>query len=204
MRTELIKGYIDEIAVSNVSENEKALLRLAGYAENDQGEWEMSMKFGDGYAYVPNGCGVMLTYPTIEEVKKSERMQEEICKYTGRRCEINQFDIALKYGKLSVRKASEMIVEAIKSDKVIAKHIFTHHWTSGSSTEVYPITMWINDVVVQMDTHRPLFNMAIKRVLESYPYLFKNGYFCENDDSCPAEIKFLYTDMVKERLALEK
>lgn len=199
-----IKGYIDEIAVSNVSENEKTLLRLAGYAENEQGEWEMSMKFEDGYAYVPNGCGVELHYPTLDEVSKSDLLQREICHYTGRSSEIVPFDVALKYGKLTIKKASEMIVAAIKSEKTIARHILLHHWTSGTSTTVYPITMWQRDVDVQMDTHKSIFDKAIKRVLDAYPLLFENGYFCKNDDSCPAEIKFIYTAATRERLALEK
>ena len=104
MRTEFIKGYIDELNFSNVDEKEMELLRKHGYTPDENGEVEVSFKFGDGIAFVPNGCGLVLRYPTLIEVSKSEEMQREIYLCTGIRNEINQKDIALRYGRLGEYK----------------------------------------------------------------------------------------------------
>lgn len=94
----------------------------------------------------------------------------------------------------------ERIVAAIKGERTLAKHIYKHVWTSGSTTEVYPITLWERSVDVQMDTHRNYFDKAIARVLAKHSDLFSNGYFCKNDDSCPAEVRFIYTEETKKSL----
>ena len=94
----------------------------------------------------------------------------------------------------------DRIVAAIKEEPVIAKHIWQHHWTSGSSTIVYPITLWAHTVDIQMDTHHDYFQKAIQRVLDKHPELFCDGYFCKNDNSCPAEIRFRYTPMIDDLL----
>ena len=100
-------------------------------------------------------------------------------------------------------KAKDEIVNAIKGDKTLAKHIYKHTWISGSSTTIYPITLWLTDVCIQLDTHKNLFKKCIERILAKYPNLFKNGYFCKNDDSCPAEVKLIYTDKTMRRLQEE-
>ena len=96
--------------------------------------------------------------------------------------------------------AKEEIMAAVKSDKTIASHIINYTWTSGSSTTVYPIMLWPDDVCLQMDTTRNLFQKAIGRVMEKYSHLFRYGYFSKNDGSCPAEITFSYTDETATRL----
>jgi hypothetical protein len=97
-------------------------------------------------------------------------------------------------------KIQDQIVAAIKEEPVIARHILDHHWTSGSSTVVYPITLWERSVCIQLDTHRDYFEKAVARVLKKHTDLFKDGYFCKNDDSCPAEIRFYYTDNTIDKL----
>ena len=94
----------------------------------------------------------------------------------------------------------EQIVSAINGEKVIAKHIYHYHWISGSSTVVYPITLWEKKVVIQIDTKKNVFKKAIERVVNKHPNLFTIGYFDKNDDSCPAEIGFRYTDETMENL----
>lgn len=96
------------------------------------------------------------------------------------------------------------IINAIKADKTIAKHILKHKWLSGSSTEVHPIAVWQRDVCIQLDIKRNVFTKAIKRVLINNPNLFKSGTFCRNDDSCPATISFYYTDDAKIKLQCDK
>ena len=100
--------------------------------------------------------------------------------------------------------AHERIVAAIKEEPIIAKHIFQHHRISVSSTEVYPITLWERNVDVQMDTHRNYFDKAIARVLAKHSDLFSDGYFCKNDDSCPAEVRLVYTEETKKNLLANK
>ena len=100
--------------------------------------------------------------------------------------------------------AHEQIVSAIKEEPVIARHICKRHWISGSSTVVYPITLWTANVDVQLDTNRNYFDKAVARVLAKHPDLFKDGYFCKNDGSCPSEIEFVYTDDTAERLKNEE
>ena len=94
----------------------------------------------------------------------------------------------------------EQIVAAIKGEKTIAKHIYPYHWTSGSSTTVYPITLWQRNVEIQIDTKKNVFDKAIARVIAKYPNLFQSGHFNKTDDSCPAYISFQYTDETMENL----
>lgn len=93
------------------------------------------------------------------------------------------------------------IYEACLSNNVIQKHTIDYTWISGSSTDVYPIMVWPYDVEVQVDTNNSVyFNKAIKRVLAVYPHLFKDGYFCKSDGSCPSYIRFQYADALLERI----
>lgn len=86
---------------------------------------------------------------------------------------------------------TDAIVSAIKEEPVIERHIYQHHWQVGTLV-VYPIEIFIDKRVnIQIDTHRNYFDKAIKRVLAKHPDLFSDGYFCKNDDSCPAEIRFI-------------
>lgn len=100
-------------------------------------------------------------------------------------------------------KAKDEIVNAIKGDKTLAKHICKYTWLSGSSTYVYPITLWPRDVCIQLDTSKNLFKKCIERILAKYPNLFKDGYFCKNDGYCPAGVKLIYTDETMRRLQEE-
>lgn len=93
------------------------------------------------------------------------------------------------------------IYDACQSNNVIQKHTIDYTWTSGSSTEVYPIMVYPCDVEIQVDTNNSsYFNKAIKRVLRVYPHLFKDGYFCKSDGSCPSYIHFSYSDTLLERI----
>ena len=97
----------------------------------------------------------------------------------------------------------DLVLAIIKKENTIWKHVYKNTWVSGSVTEVYPITLWNDYVSIQIDTKRSVFNKAIKRVVDEYPYIFANGMFCKNDESCPAEIRFYYTDTFKDVLMNE-
>lgn len=99
---------------------------------------------------------------------------------------------------------AKRIVAAIKEEPVIARHILYHHWISGSSTVVYPITLWPEHVDIQLDVYHNYFDKAIARVLAKHGDLFRDGYFCKWDKSCPDEIRFNYTKETAEKLKIEK
>ena len=94
----------------------------------------------------------------------------------------------------------EKIVASIYSEPVITKHICQHHWVSDGTKTVHPITIWPENVTIQMDSDRNYFNKAIKRVVENHKDLFRTGYYCKNDGSCPNTIRFEYTAEAQENL----
>lgn len=98
------KNYTDEIILYQ-SEKENGIIEKAGFSFDENGECAVQMNFGDGIAVSLDGK-LEMTYPTMEEVKCSSQMQAEITDYTGRH-EINQYDIALKYGKVKLPASGE-------------------------------------------------------------------------------------------------
>ena len=60
----------------------------------------------------------------------------------------------------------QRILNAIKQERIIAKYTDQEPWESGSSTVVYPITLWVDRVKVQIDTKRNYFEKAIQRVIK--------------------------------------
>jgi hypothetical protein len=114
---EVIPHYVDEILVDGRKSYraliKKANFRLARfsmgnqYSFNDDDEFDtecaIEMEFYDGIALATDGCGLYMTYPKLDEVAKSKRMQEKIQDYTGiYDGTINQHDVALLYGVLKL------------------------------------------------------------------------------------------------------
>ena len=98
------KNYVDEIIVDNRLKEQVQIIGLtAGYEFDDSGECPIEMHFYDGLAVATDDSGLVMRYPTIAKVRQSEKMQRAIYRYTDRE-DINQFDIALKYGKLEKYK----------------------------------------------------------------------------------------------------
>lgn len=96
--------------------------------------------------------------------------------------------------------AHEEIVAAMQGDEMLAKHTLLQTWLSGSSTEVFPITLWAREVEVQLNSANRIYDKCIQRILAKYKHLFKDGYFCKHDGSCPATLVFCYTDETMQRL----
>jgi hypothetical protein len=92
----IVENYEDVIIVY---EEDREAVEKAGLTFNEDGECYLSMKFEDGIARMTDDTKLEMTYPTIEEVKKSEQMQDAIMSYTGRD-DIIPYDIALRFGKL--------------------------------------------------------------------------------------------------------
>lgn len=105
----------------------------------------------------------------------------------------------MKNFDLNVIKNPEVrqIVSAILEEKVIKEHVIDYSWASGCVTDVAPIMVMSRYTEVQMDTqNKAHFVDAINRVLRKYPNIFKNGYFCKTDGSCPAYIRFEHTNVL--------
>ena len=95
MSIEVLSPFEDTIIVYD----QEDVLQQAGIGLDQDGECQITMTFNDGKAVAVEDEHLTMVYPTVEEVKQSATMQKEITSYTGRD-DINQFDIALKYGKL--------------------------------------------------------------------------------------------------------
>ena len=114
MEFSIIPEYVDEIIVYGFTKKEREAIKKAGLEYVD-GECYLTMLFEDGIAYEINGTGLVMRYPTMAELEKSPSKQKAICDYTGiYDGTINQYDVALRYGKLEFSKKER--------DKLI-------HWT---------------------------------------------------------------------------
>ena len=72
------------------------------------------MEFYDGIALATDGCGLYMTYPKLDDIAKSERMQEKIQDYTGiYDGTINQHDVALLYGVLKFDKERQKVTKKL-------------------------------------------------------------------------------------------
>lgn len=86
------------------------------------------------------------------------------------------------------------MTQIILSDKLIRKYIYLHPWISGSSTIVYPVSVWTASKQIEVQVKRGAWRLRkrIKRIVESNPTAFKRAYFCKSDGSCPDTIIFCY------------
>ena len=124
---EAIPHYVDEILIDGRKSHRtlirKANARLSEYSMgskysfdgDDVGdECPVEMEFYDGIAIATDGCGLIMTYPTLEEVAKSEVRQERIQEYTGiYDGTINQHDVALTYGVLKFDEKQDKVSTSI-------------------------------------------------------------------------------------------
>ena len=89
------------------------------------------------------------------------------------------------------------IVEELKKEILIQKYIYKYTWLSGSSTTVYPITIYKNNrentftITIQIETKKNYF----KNLLDKYKNKYKNclyGYFNRTDNTCPSELVLVF------------
>lgn len=75
----------------------------------------------------------------------------------------------------------------------IGKHIYTSTWLSGSSTDVYPISIYHNnntntyDIRIQLKANRNYFTRTIEYFKKKYADITYMGYW-KSDGSCPNTI----------------
>ena len=86
------------------------------------------------------------------------------------------------------RQISNDIIEFVKKNK--NQYIDYHHWISGSSTIVYPITTWIDDdknITIEFQLgdcdarNWRGFDSVLKKRFQNVKY----AYYCKYDGSCP-------------------
>ena len=101
MERVIIPKYVDTIIVYNTTKKNEKLIKRAGLSFDEYGECELTMEFYDGIAYEINGTGLILRYPKMKDLTTGK--ENAICEYTGiYDGEINQHDVALKYGVLEL------------------------------------------------------------------------------------------------------
>lgn len=81
---------------------------------------------------------------------------------------------------------------SLSREPLVNKYLYRTVWTSGCSTDVYPITVWEKEVVLQWASSKRIFDKFIQRIVAANQDLFELGYFSPHDGSCPAEIVFWF------------
>ena len=83
------------------------------------------------------------------------------------------------------------LMQKLRNDKLINKYLARGCWLSGSSTIVYPFTIYrnkdgsINDITIQLNTSKNVFNKLIARYKQEFEYI-EYMYFWKSDGSCPS------------------
>lgn len=90
------------------------------------------------------------------------------------------------------RDRIKQVVEEIKNEPLMKKYLYNHTWVSGSSTTVYPVMIWNNDVDFQLSTHNNYFKKFIERICNKYSDVISKGYFNKLDGSCPSVLCFRF------------
>ena len=63
-------------------------------------------------------------------------------------------------------------IDDFKKEKLVQKYLCKYTWLSGSSTTVYPITIWKDYIEIQWSSDKNIFKKFIDRIehLKNYPY----------------------------------
>ena len=102
---EIIPNYVDTLLMYDNPVNREAFGKLSSefaskYEFDEDGLCPVEFEFYDGIAFATDGSGLFLMYSKMDCIKASPRKQREIVEYNGIEDSINQFDVALKFGKL--------------------------------------------------------------------------------------------------------
>ena len=139
MERVIIPKYVDTIIVYNTTKKNEKLINRAGLSFDEYGECELTMEFYDGIAYEINGTGLIMRYPKMKDLTTGK--ENAICEYTGiYDGEINQHDVALKYGVLELSDD--------ESDKLV-------HW-SLDNLHLRDETL----ILMSADLYQKIYNMS--------------------------------------------
>ena len=90
----------------------------------------------------------------------------------------------------------KQFIDEFQMENLTKKYLYKRTWTSGSCTEVYPIMVWENDITIQWDCDKRIFDKFINRIVEKYNDLFEWGCFWKTDGSCPSTITFKFREKI--------
>jgi len=89
------------------------------------------------------------------------------------------------------------VLEAIIDSNFYKKFAYKHPWLSGSSTYVYPISIWDDrkEIVIQLDGghyrgRKQSIDAIMKKVNKILPY--KYWYIRKSDGSCPSTLNIFF------------
>ena len=144
---EIITNYIDTLIVyEDDATSKKAINKvdktLFPYYKFEDGECEIEFEFYDGLAIATDGSGLFMTYSKMDCIKESPRKQREICDYNGIEDSINQYDVALRYGKLDcnaenfgyIKKTAKQNNWIVETYIMIAADIFNDIYNCSDSS----------------------------------------------------------------------
>lgn len=83
----------------------------------------------------------------------------------------------------------------LEEEKLIEKYLLKYAWVSGSSTTVYPIMVYRDEIVFQLDNTRNVFDKLIDRVLKKYDFIKYMSYW-KSDGSCPNTLTIWFKEGV--------
>ena len=91
----------------------------------------------------------------------------------------------------TTRKQAKGLIDFVRGNEEVKKYLSKYSWTSGSSTEVHPVALWRDELILQIETKKNVFENLIAEVKQKFDFV-KSGYFNETDNSCPAELVFIF------------
>lgn len=94
------------------------------------------------------------------------------------------------------REDIELFIDnLLEEEKLIEKYLLKYAWISGSSTTVYPIMVYRDEIVFQLDNTRNVFDKLIDRVLKKYDFIKYMSYW-KSDGSCPNTLTIWFKEGV--------
>ena len=91
----------------------------------------------------------------------------------------------------------QKVAAIIEKSRFFARYGEKNHWTSGSSTTVYPITLWYPsseiDIQLNGDDNRGIQQSAKSLIKELSKLMEVTDHFhCKYDGSCPDEYRIYF------------
>lgn len=93
-------------------------------------------------------------------------------------------------------------IEELKEEEMVKKNLYKFTWLSGSSTTVYPISIYYesfptSSVVLQWDNDNRCTKF-VNKIVKKYANILERGYFWKSDGSCPSTITFWLKENIAE------
>lgn len=100
---------------------------------------------------------------------------------------------------MAIKDRVYQFIEEFKAEKFVQKNLCDFSWISGSSTPVYPISVytnsWKSEIVIQWKSDRKCEGF-INKMVGKYNDIIMWGKFWKSDGSCPSTITFRLKDAI--------